>query len=178
MVREERIFKHLFSVARILALVGFAGLLVLAILTTLDVVLRWGFSNPINGVNDVSSVVMAVVIAACIPLNLANKQSISVDVLGSALGRRSRLILEAFASLCTTAFIVMMAWQFIPFAADLYDTGQRTWVLAWPVWPWWWFATGSICLAAVVQVFVLLVDIGLAVRGRTAEPPQADDYRS
>ena len=133
----------LFPAARVLALVGFAGLLVLAILTTLDVTLRWAFAYPIHGVNDVSSVVMAVVIAACIPSNLINKQSISVEVLGNAVGHRGRLVIDAFASLCTTVFIVLMAWQFVPYAADLFGNGQRTWVLAWPVWPWWFSPRGA-----------------------------------
>lgn len=155
----------LFSAVRVLALVGFSGLLVLAILTTLDVSLRWAFAYPIQGVNDVSSVVMAVVIAACIPSNLINKQSISVEVLGNNLKPRGRLIIVAFASLCTTVFIVLMAWQFVPYAADLFENGQRTWVLAWPVWPWWFFAAGAIILAAIVQIIVLLNDVGAALRG-------------
>ena len=164
----------LFPAARVLALVGFAGLLVLAILTTLDVTLRWAFAYPIHGVNDVSSVVMAVVIAACIPSNLINKQSISVEVLGNAVGHRGRLVIDAFASLCTTVFIVLMAWQFVPYAADLFGNGQRTWVLAWPVWPWWFFAAGCIVLAAIVQTLVALADIGSAIRGSTTTEPQSD----
>jgi len=164
----------LFSAVRILALVGFGGLLVLAMLTTLDVSLRWVFSYPIHGVNDVSSVVMAVVLAACIPSNLVNKQSISVEVLGNMFGRRGRLILTAFSSLCTTFFIVLMAWQFIPYAADLFENGQRTWVLAWPVWPWWFFAAGAIVVGAVVQIFVLSSDVEAAFRGRETTPGQSD----
>lgn len=160
----------LFSVARVLALIGFAGLLLLAVLTTLDVSLRWGFSYPIQGVNDVSSVVMAAVIAACIPANLKNKQSISVDVLGKALGGRVRRGLDAFASLCTAIFIGLMAWQFIPYTAGLFENGQRTWVLEWPVWPWWAFATGCTMLALAVQVFVLLSDMVVVVLGVDALP--------
>ena len=66
------------AVARGLALIGFTGLLILALMTTLDVLLRWLFKAPIQGVNDISSVVMAVVIAACIPANLAFNQNIRV----------------------------------------------------------------------------------------------------
>lgn len=157
--------RTLFGAARVLALVGFSGLFILAALTTLDVGMRWGFSYPIHGVNDVSSVVMAVVIAACIPSNLINKQNISVEVLGTAVGQRGQLVISAFASLCTMVFIALMAWQFIPYSAELIETGQRTWVLAWKVWPWWVFAAGCILFAAVIQAFVLLTDIGKAIRG-------------
>lgn len=165
MTKFAALERALFGAARGLALVGLSGLFILAVLTTLDVVMRWGFVYPIHGVNDVSSVVMAVVIAACIPSNLINKQNISVEVLGTAVGRRGQLVISAFASLCTMIFVTLMAWQFIPYAAELIETGQRTWVLAWKVWPWWVFAAGCIVFAAVIQAVVLLTDIGRAIRG-------------
>jgi len=165
MLRFAKLKQTLFSAARVLALVGFSGLLILATLTTLDVTLRWGFSCPIHGVNDVSSVVMAVVIAACIPSNLINKQSISVEVLGGAVGTRGKRFIDAFASLCTLIFVALMAWKFFPYAAGLFENGQRTWVLEWPVWPWWFFATASVVMAALVQFIVLIDDIILALRG-------------
>lgn len=173
MERYQQLKTWLYSAVRALALVGFGGLLVLAVLTTLDVLLRWAFAYPIHGVNDVSSVVMAVVIASCIPSNLVNKQSISVEVLGNFFGPRGRRAITAFASLCTTIFIVLMAWQFIPYAADLYENGQRTWVLAWPVWPWWFFAAGAIVVAAVVQIVVFLSDVGSVLRGSARPAPQS-----
>ena len=131
----------------------------LAIMTALDVLLRWLFSFPLHGVNDVSAVVMAVVISACIPINLAAKQNITVDVVGAALGPRIDRILDAFASLVTFGFIALVAWQFIPYAAGLRETGERTWVLGWPVWPWWTAAAALMALAALVQFFVLIADI-------------------
>lgn len=78
----QLIWKKSYALARVLALVGFTGLLVLALMTTSDVLMRWLFKAPLQGVNDVSSVVMAVVIAACIPANLAMKQNIRVEVFG------------------------------------------------------------------------------------------------
>ena len=102
----ERIEKRVSGAARIVALVGFFGLLLLAAMTTLDVLLRWLFAMPIHGVNDVSSVVMAVVIAACIPANLAMKKNITVEVFGTLGGVRLRRFVEFTASLFTLAFIV------------------------------------------------------------------------
>ena len=61
-----------------LSLVGFVGLFLLAIMSTLDALMRSFFSAPIHGVNDVSAVVMAVVIASCIPANLSGRKNITV----------------------------------------------------------------------------------------------------
>jgi len=163
------------SGARGLALIGLAGLLVLAIMTTLDVVLRWLFAAPLHGVNDVSAVVMAVVVSACIPANLAFKQNITVNVLGSVLGPRVERGFEALASLLTFIFVALMAWQFVPYAAGLRETGEQTWVLAWPVWPWWSCAAALLVLAALVQALVLVEDIRALITGGNSiahdEPP-------
>lgn len=166
--------RHSKSAARILALLGFLGLFVLALMTTLDVVLRWLFSSPIQGVNDVSAVVMAVVIASCIPANLAMKQNIRVDILGAVAGNKVHLILDLFASLVTLAFIILIAWQFIPYVISLREAGERTWVLGWPVWPWWACASVLLCLSVLAQMVVTLADFRRLATNQTlaaSEPP-------
>ncbi|WP_375691317.1 TRAP transporter small permease [Pseudooceanicola sp. LIPI14-2-Ac024] len=165
------------ALARGLALVGFTGLLVLALMTTLDVLLRWLFKAPIQGVNDVSSVVMAVVIAACIPANLAMKQNIRVEVFGALGGRMAHKLLEVLSSTLTLVFIVLIAWEFVPYAASLKAGGDRTWVLGWPVWPWWSVAAVMMWLAAFVQAMVLAIDVA-ALFHRGDEPLPHDDTPS
>ncbi|MFN3524715.1 MAG: TRAP transporter small permease [Paracoccus sp. (in: a-proteobacteria)] len=153
------------SVARGLALLGFAGLLLLASMTTLDVLLRWLFSAPIQGVNDVSAIVMAVVIASCIPANLATRQNIQVEILGPALGPAANRFLRFFSSMVTLAFIVVLAWKFIPYTEGLMTSQRRTWVLGWTIWPWWAAATLFLWCAVAVQILVTLDDAIRMVRG-------------
>ncbi|WP_010139806.1 TRAP transporter small permease [Oceanicola sp. S124] len=162
------------SLARGLALLGFVGLLVLALMTTLDVGLRWLFKAPIQGVNDVSSVVMAVVISACIPANLAMKQNIRVEVFGALGGRWLDRLLEVLSSALTMVFILLIAWQFVPYALSLHENGDRTWVLGWPVWPWWSVATVMVCLAAFVQAMVLLLDLMALFGGQDPHRPETE----
>ena len=136
---------------RWLSLIGFVGLFLLAVMTTVDALLRSFFSAPIHGVNDVSAVVMAVVIASCIPANLADRRNISVEVLGAVLGRRPNQILTLLSSIVFLVFISLMAWEFIPYTQGMFNSDRRTWVLAWPVWPWWGVATVFLAFAATIQ---------------------------
>ncbi|MFC3722111.1 TRAP transporter small permease [Neoaquamicrobium sediminum] len=170
----ENIERRIKGVARVVALIGFFGLLLLAAMTTVDILLRWLFNAPLHGVNDVSSVVMAIVIAACIPANLAMKQNISVEVLGSIGGTRTRRVLDVVASLFTLVFIILMAWRFVPYAEGLRETGDRTWVLGWPIWPWWMAASVLMIAAAIVQVLVTISDIATLILGGPdeAEPSE------
>lgn len=142
-----------------LALTGFAGLLLLATLVVADIALRGLFGHPLQGVNDVAAVVMAVVVAACIPNALLRKQNISIEVLGDLLGGRAQLMLNAFASLAVLLFFGLLTWKFIPYAASVTASGERTWVLKWPIGPWWWVATGFFAASVLVQFMVVLSDL-------------------
>jgi TRAP-type transport system small permease protein len=161
-------FRNLWErLSRMLALVGFFGLFVLASMTTLDILMRWLFSAPLQGVNDISAVVMAIVISSCVPANLAFKQNIRVEMLGAAAGPMVEGVLEAFASLLTLVFIVLISWQFIPYTWGLKSAGNTTWVLNWPLWPWWLTATAMLIFATVVQAVVFIDDLVSAFRGAT-----------
>lgn len=158
--------RRIAGASRVVALIGLFGLLALAAMTALDIALRWLFQAPVQGVNDISSLVMAVVIAACIPANLAMKQNISIEVLGSLASTRIRLLLDATASIFTLVFIILIAWRFVPYALSLRETGDRTWVLGWALWPWWMGASALMIFAAIVQSIVTAADVIAAIRGR------------
>lgn len=177
--RLNSIDRGLRNATRWLALIGFAGLFLLALMTTLDVLMRWLFSAPLHGVNDVSAVVMGVVIACCIPANLAQRNNISVEIFGAMAGPRTSRALAAFSSLVVLVFIALMAWQFVPFTQGVYSSGRETWVLAWPVWPWWSVSTLLLIFAAIVQAANLTRDLAALFTGtgsgRTAAPDESDE---
>lgn len=155
-----------------LALVGFSGLLILSIMVVLDILLRTLFDFPLKGVNDVSAMVMAVVIAACIPQALLMKQNISVEILGQVIGGRIYLFLQALASLAVLIFFVLLTWQFFPYANSVYASGEKTWVLQWPIGPWWYVAIVGFVASVVAQVMVFVDDVIALITG------QGDDSAS
>lgn len=163
---HEAIHKLAHTIARYLALLGFTGLLVLSILVVADILLRTLIGYPLKGVNDISAMVMALVISACIPQSLFIKQSISVEVLGDVLGGRGKLVLDMIASLAVLVFFSLMAWQLLPYAASITASGERTWVLRWPVGPWWYAAAACFVFSAVVQLLVVIDDVLSVLYGR------------
>ncbi|MFA6265885.1 MAG: TRAP transporter small permease [Pseudolabrys sp.] len=162
---EDHVYwQRMLKVSQTMALIGFFGLLVLALMTTLDIGSRWLFGAPIHGVNDVSAIVMAVVMAACVPANLASRQNITVEFLGNMLGPRGKAFFDGFGGLFTLAFIGVMAWQFVPYAIEVTKSGQTTWVLKLPIAPGWWIATALLLISVPVQLIIVLFDFSRAFR--------------
>lgn len=171
----DRLWLRVVQINRTLALVAFCGLLLLAVMTALDVVSRWLLSVPLHGVNDVSAVMLAVIITACLPANLAQRQNITVEFLGNHLGGRGAAALNAFGSFATLAFVSLMSWRFVLYAQELSASGQTTWVLRLPVAPAWWLATGFLFLSVPAQLMVLVFDLKSAFGGKAPLHASIDD---
>ena len=149
----DRIMTVTNRISRAIALIGLAGLLVLSLATVLDVLLRWLFNSPIVGLNDTYSMFAAIIIASSFPLCIAQRGNITIRFLGKFLGSSASDLFEAFGNLVTAAIFVLMAWQLWLYANELQADGQTTWILSWPVSPWWRVVT----ILVVVNIPVALV---------------------
>jgi TRAP-type C4-dicarboxylate transport system permease small subunit len=150
--------------ARLCALFGMSFLVVLALLTNLDVLMRWLFNDPIDGVADVAPLIVAIVVASFFPFALAGRHHISISFIGNVLGPRASVWLEAAVALVTLAFFVLLAWQFIVYTIDLDARGQTTWVVQLPVAPWWTVVSFFMVLCVAVQLNVFLSLLRRALR--------------
>lgn len=148
-----------------LALSAAAVLLLVAIATMLDVLLRWLFKLPIPGLGEISALFTAVVVAACFPMLIAQRGNVTVCLAGAALGKRTARLLDLFGALMSVLFFSAMAWQYMRFSAEMTSAGESTPMLRWPVGPWWWVVTAMISIAAVIAFVVLARE----ARGRTSK---------
>jgi TRAP-type C4-dicarboxylate transport system permease small subunit len=131
------------------------ALVALALMTVADVLMRWLFNAPIDGVADVGPLVIAVAVAATFPFAAARRCHVALGFFGSLLGPRARAWLDTFAAVVTTVFFVLFAWQFVLHAIKLAERGQTTWILGLPVAPWWSVVAFFMVLCAGLQVLVL-----------------------
>ncbi len=138
--------------ARVISLIGLAGLLVLAGITVGEVFLRWLFKFPIPGVYDLSQLVVIIVIASCLPLVCAERNHITVRLLGTMLGKRINDLLEAFGALITMIIFGLLVWQLWVYANELAASNQTTWLVLLPISPWWRVAAILIALCIPIQM--------------------------
>jgi TRAP-type C4-dicarboxylate transport system permease small subunit len=151
-------------ITRVISLIGLAGLLLFAGITVGEVLLRWLFNYPILGVSDVSSLVVTVAVASCFPLVFAERRSITVRIAGKLLGERVNSVFEAFGTLVTLGMFFLIAWQLFDYTVELAESDQTTWVVLWPMSPW--YGIAAILMALCVPV--LAVTFYLQARPKTS----------
>ena len=138
-----------------IALVASACLLVVALATMADVLLRWLFNAPIHGLNDMAALVTAVVVAGCFPMLLTRRGNVTIRLLGSWLGPRATQVLDSFGALVAAVFFALMTWQYIRYSAEMTQANEATPILRWPVGPWWWVVTILIGITTIAGCIVL-----------------------
>jgi TRAP-type C4-dicarboxylate transport system permease small subunit len=147
---------------RLIALVGFVGLLVQVAATMLDVLLRWLFNTPIYGLSDISQLVIVFMVAASFPASLAGQHNITIRFLGSALPPRRAAMVEAFGHVVMLGVFVLIAWQLTVFTSELFEQGRTTWMLGLPLGPSWILTTALVWLCVPIQAMVTLHHLRLA----------------
>ena len=160
----RRLESAIISGSQVVALIGLAGLLALAFATVADVLMRWLFNSPITGVRDASSLFVAIVIAASLPSSINAGSNITIRFLGKALGRPWEVSLDIFGNFVTFLTLAAMSWQFWLYAKELGLAKETTWVLGWPVAPWW--KCVAIILAFCVPIEVVVIARLFKPRGR------------
>jgi len=158
----ERVIERL---ALALSLSASVVLLLVAIATMLDVLLRWLFKLPIPGLGEISALFTAIVVAACFPMLIAQRGNVTISMVGTALGKRTTRVLDVFGALMSALFFSAMAWQYVRFSAEMTGAGESTPILRWAVGPWWWMVTAMIAIAAAIAFVVLVRE----ARGRAGE---------
>ncbi|MCC2095375.1 MAG: TRAP transporter small permease [Hyphomicrobiales bacterium] len=142
-----------------LAMLGLIGLVALAMLTIADVMMRWLFSDPLDGISDLYRLLVALVVASFFPSAFAERGHISINFLSAVLPRGGRKAVAVLASLVTFGFTIIIGWQFILYCMEVYEAGETTWLLGINVTPWWIGVTALLLLCIPVQLIVLFVDM-------------------
>jgi len=157
------------GVAHFSALCAITALIALTLLTIADVFMRWLFNSPIDGVADLSPLIVAVAVSAAFPLAVIRRYHISIGFLGHLLTPRWRSAFDVLSSAVTAVFFILLAWQFIRYGMTLHDNGQTTWLLRLPVAPWWAAVALFLTLCAALQTLVFVSHLHSAIQEREQE---------
>lgn len=136
------------------AIIGFLGLVAMALLIFYDGAARYLGVPRISGFSDYGEVVFPIVIASCFPAGLLRQTNVTVRILGKAGGPRLNAVLETFAAAVTLVFFAVLAWQFVRLTMQYGDGGRTTRTIYIPLAPWWWITTTIMSICVPVQLYV------------------------
>ncbi len=162
-------------ITQTVAIVGFCGLVVMALLIFYDGVARTVNAPRISGFSDFGEFIFPLVIASCFPAGLLRQTNVTVRVLGNLFPGRFNASLELFASLVTLAFFAVLVWQFIDLSANYTEAGRTTRTIHIPLGPFWWITTAIMAICIPVQVYVVWSWLKACITGK---PPELNQLSS
>nr|WP_249134904.1 TRAP transporter small permease subunit [Bradyrhizobium sp. AUGA SZCCT0222] len=145
-------------------------LLILAVFTLLDGLLRAVANTPIDLVREIGDMIAAICGTCCLPIVLLHRNNIVLRIFDRILPRSGVRVIDTAAALVIEIVMIGMAWQFWRFGIKTMQAGDVTWLLNWPKAPFWFAVDGILWVAVAVQTFVLIEEITGASRRRDPEP--------
>src|SRR5579871_2399382 len=159
------------GVARRIAVIAIAGMLLLSLLTIVDVGLRYLFSAPIPGLDEATQLIMAVIVSASLPIGIATRNHVTIDFFRRRIGPRYQAALEALGAVLILGMLVVLTVRFAAYAERLALRHDVTTIIALPIAPFWWAVTVMLGICASIQAVVLLNQLATALdRAHTKTP--------
>lgn len=151
-----RIEKLVTGAANALAVAGLTILLILAIFTLFDGLLRALANYPLDIVREIGDLVAAICGACCLPIVLLHRNNIVLRTFEKLLPTRGVRMIDVFAAVVIEIVMIAMALEFYLFAMKTLKAGDVTWLLNLPKAPFWFAVDAILWVGAAVQTFVLV----------------------
>jgi len=163
--RLDALDRRITIYTRRIAFVGVLTMLVIAFATVVDVLLRWLFSAPIGGFNEIISMGLAIAIAATFPAGAAQRVNLTVDFLSRRISEQSLAWLKVVGAVALLLFYALLGWRIWDYALELNARNAVTLYLAIPMGPVIAIVAALLIVSTLVQVVALLVTIKSALAG-------------
>lgn len=117
------------------AAIGGLALLLLVLMTGVGVFFRYVLNMPINGLRDISQMLLLLCVSGAIPLAAIRGSHVAVDLLSAAGSPRLRKSLAIMVGTCSCMLLATMIFALARQASCGFRCGQFTPDLVIPFWP-------------------------------------------
>lgn len=142
--------------ARVLAILAGAGLLLVLALIFVSVVMRYIFSTPIVGVNEIVQLASVGIVMLALPWCTAEGAHVGVDVLDQKIGRWGRFLGDVQARAIAALILSVLVWRASLKAMDAHEFGDATNMLQMPIWPFYAMIAAGMALSVLVLLAQLI----------------------
>ena len=161
-------------ISLVLALTSGVVLIGLVCLTFCDVTLRYLFSSPITGAQDLIAMGMVIVFFFALPLTSRVNGHIVVDLLPEFSNDYFNLLRDAFVKLLTLSIFGFLAWEGAIRAEESAIMGEATNMIEIPYRPFFYVLVTGCLINAIILVF----ETALLLFGERIDDLQIDDQAS
>jgi len=175
------------TVTRNAAFLGVVAMLGLVFATVADVVLRWLFSAPIVGLNEIVGMGTGVAVAATFPAGAMQRVNLTIELLQNMLSKRKIGWLKVVAHSSLLVFYGLMAWQVTIYAMKLNARAAETVYLKLPTAPFIFAIAAFFVVTTLAQIIIIFLSVRSALGGEAglsgwsmdaeALPPEGVDSR-
>jgi tripartite ATP-independent transporter DctM subunit len=146
--------------ARILAIVGGVALVAVSVFTVVDALLRWIFTAPIPGSNEIFETVVPIAVGLFFPISVLERSHLSVDFLESRLPARVKSWLLTVAGATLLFVFLLIAIEMTGYASDVSNRNISSIMLGIPVGPVFIALAVAFSVTAALQLFDLFLRVG------------------
>lgn len=135
--------------------IGAFFLFMISLLITVSVTLRYLFNAPLPDSDAISRLLLSIIVFWGLAGACYHDEQIRVDLLWERLSPRGRTLLTVFSSVFTLGCLCVLAAAALERVQSQMGTGERTYDIGVPIWPFYAMAWCGI-LAAIVALFARL----------------------
>ena len=166
MISLDRLDHRAIIATHRIALVGFTGLVMIALLTFYDGAARYLDLPRISGFADVGELLFPIIIASCFPALLIRQKNLTIRVLGRVAGDATVRYADLAAAVAVLIFFTLLGLQFVQMTLDFHAARRTTATIEIPTAVFWMIATSILWLCVPIQLLVVLS------RARDLSPPR------
>ncbi len=142
----------LFSIARVLAVLGGIVLCGVAMLTTISIIGRSGFDAPIKGDFEFVAIATGVAIFFCLPWCQMTRGNVLVDFFMQSAPVRAKAFCDVLGATLYLLIGGVLTWRMIFGGIDMYNYGELTLTVNFPRWT-------TFPVSIVLMTFLLVVTL-------------------
>ncbi len=139
-----------------IALVGFTGLVLIALLTFYDGAARYLDLPRVSGFSDVGELLFPIIIASCFPALLIRQKNLTISLLGRVAGDDTARWADLAAAVAVIIFFTLLGLQFVKMTLDFHAARRTTATIEIPTALFWMIATSILWLCIPIQLLVVL----------------------
>ena len=153
------------AVCRNAAFIGVLAMLCLVFATIADVLMRWLFSHPVAGLNEIVGMGTGAAVAATFPAGAMQRVNLTIELLQNMLPKPAIGWLKVVAHTLLLVFYALMAWQVATYALKLHARAAETVYLKMPTAPFIFAIAAFFIITTLAQVIVVFLSVRSVLGG-------------